>query len=480
MSNIKKILYLLALLSLLIINFSCKTEDPVSQDQTEATNETINSWILQNMQMYYLWSNQIPSTTDKSLKPADYFNSLLYKPEDRFSWIQENYTDLLDLLSGVEMEAGYNFILFWADENKQNIIGMVNYIKPNSPASKTDLKRGYIFNSINGTTLTANNYGNLVDKLSSAHTLGIIYPSPAKSIALSVTKYAEDPVLLDTVYNIAGKKIGYLIYNFFAEDDGDNTNTYIKGLNTIFAQFKTTGINELILDLRYDGGGSLTTCTELASMISNRSKNDIFGLMQFNQLYGQYLKQNLGVDYNKSYFADNIEKHDSKGNVTESVPINKLTNLNRLFVITSNGTASASEALINGLKAYMNVILVGDTTYGKNVGSTTIYEQDPVKQKTNKWGMQPIVVKFANAKNFSDYGNGFTPDVEISEYENLPLLPLGDTNELVLQAVLTQMGVVASAPASLRADRKNTFIPIYSSIDRTPVRRNLILSPIKK
>ena len=480
MSNIKKILYLLALLSLLIINFSCKTEDPISQDQTEATNETINSWILQNMQMYYLWSNQIPSTTDKSLKPADYFNSLLYKPEDRFSWIQENYTDLLDLLSGVEMEAGYNFILFWADENKQNIIGMVNYIKPNSPASKTDLKRGYIFNSINGTTLTANNYGNLVDKLSSAHTLGIIYPSPAKSIALSVTKYAEDPVLLDTVYNIAGKKIGYLIYNFFAEDDGDNTNTYIKGLNTIFAQFKTTGINELILDLRYDGGGSLTTCTELASMISNRSKNDIFGLMQFNQLYGQYLKQNLGVDYNKSYFADNIEKHDSKGNVTESVPINKLTNLNRLFVITSNGTASASEALINGLKAYMNVILVGDTTYGKNVGSTTIYEQDPVKQKTNKWGMQPIVVKFANAKNFSDYGNGFTPDVEISEYENLPLLPLGDTNELVLQAVLTQMGVVASAPASLRADRKNTFIPIYSSIDRTPVRRNLILSPIKK
>ena len=470
MKNLKKTFYLLALLSLLIISFSCKKDDPVPQDPTIAANQKINSWILDSMQIYYLWNNQMPAKIDKSLNPNDYFYSLLYK-DDRFSWIQENFTDLLDMLSGVGMEAGYDYWLGRKDSTT-NLLGIITYIKPNSPASQTGLKRGDYFNTINGTKITTNNYSDLLSGLSSPHTLGIVDfdLNPIKTVSLSVTKYAEDPVLLDTVYYMGGKKIGYLVYNFFAEDNGDNTNAYAKELNTIFGQFKTTGINELILDLRYNGGGAITTCTELSSMISNRGKNDIFGLIQYNSLLDQEFKK-YDANYNKTYFADYIGKN---------IPINKLTNLNRLFVITSYRTASASEDLINGLKAYMNVVLVGDTTYGKNVGSITIYEEDPVKQRTNKWGMQPIVVKFANAKNFSDFGNGFAPDVEISEFQHVPLEPFGDTNESVLSAALAQMGVVASAPASLRASRGNTFVPIYSSIDRTPVRRNAVLPTIKK
>jgi len=468
MENLKKTFYPLTLFLLLIISFSCKNGDPVQQDPTVTANQNINNWILDSMQIFYLWNDQMPAKIDKTLDPNDFFKSLLYK-DDRFSWIQENFIDLLNLLSGVQMEAGYNYTLGWADENKQNVIGVINYIKPNSPASKTNLKRGDVFNSINGTIMTANNITTLLNALSSPHTLGII--NPVKTISLSVAIYAENPVLLDTIYTIAGKKIGYLFYNFFAEDNGDKTNAYAKELNTIFGQFKTKGINELILDLRYNGGGAVTTCTELSSMISNRGKSDVFSIIQYNSLLDQAFKKQVGVDYNKTYFADFI------GN---SVPINKLTNLSRLFVITSNGTASASEDLINGLKAYMNVVLVGETTYGKNVGSITIYEEDPVKQKTNRWGMQPIVVKFANAKNFSDFGNGFAPDVEESEY-NYPLMPLGDTNETLLKTALIKMGVASlSPPASLRADRKNTFIPVYSSIDRTPVRRNAVLPSIKK
>ena len=476
MKDIKKILYLLALFSLLVINFSCEKDDPVP-DSTEVANEKVNSWILENMQLYYLWNTKIPSRTDKSLNPKNYFNSLLYKAEDRFSWIQDNFTDLLNSLSGIEMEGGYNYVLARISDTPSDVIGIINYIKPNSPASRTDLKRGDLFRTINGTKLTVNNYRDLLNALSSPHTLGIVDSklNPIKEVRLSVVEYAENPVLLDTVYSIAGKKIGYLVYNFFAEDSGDNTNVYIKELNTIFGQFKTTGIDELILDLRYNGGGSLTTCAELASMISNQNKSQIFGIMQYNAGVDQALKKRKGADYNKSYFADNLEKHDSKGNVTESVPVNKLTNLNRLFVITSERTASASEILINGLKAYMEVVLIGDVTCGKNVGSITIYEDDTEKQKTNKWGMQPIIVKLANAKNFSDFGNGFTPDVEISEYEHLPFLPFGDTNEPMLRAALIKMGVV-NTPASLRADRKDTFVPVYSSIDRTPVRRNTYIN----
>jgi C-terminal processing protease CtpA/Prc len=467
MKTIRKLHYLFSLLLLLTIGFSCEKDDPAGD---EAANANINNWILDNMKAYYFWNDHIPSKTNKNLNPKEYFSSLLYKSEDRFSWIQENYTDLLDLLSGVEMEAGYNFTLMRVSQNSQDLVGIINYIKSNSPASKTELKRGDLFLSVNGARLTETNLSSSVRALSSPHTLGIVdlNLNPVKNIALSVTKFAENPVLLDTVYHIAGKKIGYLVYNFFAEDNGDKTNTYAKELNAIFGKLKTTGIDELILDFRYNSGGALSTCSELSSMISNRNKNEIFGIIQYNKFLHQYYAEHEGDNYNKIYFADNI------GNI----PINKLQGLNRLFVITSSGTASASEVLINGLKAYMDVILIGDFTYGKNVGSVTIYEENAEKQKTNKWGMQPIVVKLANSKGFSDFGNGFTPDVEISEHKNLPLLPLGDINEVMLRTALVKMGVM-QASASLRTDKQNTFVPVYSSIDRTPVRRNSYLPPIE-
>lgn len=467
MERIKKLLYLFSLLSFLIINFSCEKDDPVEE---ESANTAINSWMLEKMNLYYFWNENIPLRTNKSLNPDKYFSSLLYKPEDRFSWIQENFTDLLDYLSGVQMEAGYDYSLTWTDLTQQKIVGIINYIKPDSPASGTDLKRGDIFSAINGISLTIDNYNDLTNALSNPHTLGIIELGnglePVKTISLSVVKYEENPVLLDTIYNIAGKKIGYLVYNFFAEDKGDNSITYTKELNNIFGKFQTFGINELILDLRYNSGGALTTSSELASMISNRGGTDEFCIMQYNKIVDEALKKEAD-DYNKYYFADHLG---------QNTPVNKLTELNRVFVITSQRTASASEVLINGLKAYMDVILIGTVTYGKNVGSITIYEEDKEKQKTNKWGMQPVIVKVANAKGSSDFGNGFSPDIE--KHESLPFLPLGDTNENLLQATLVEMGVMP-ASASFRADKQNTFIPIFSSIDKTPVRRNIYIEPGK-
>jgi C-terminal processing protease CtpA/Prc len=480
MKTIKKTVGFLALLLALTISFSCRENDPGSPEP--GSNESINNWIQEWMEYCYLWNDKIPAKTDKSLRPDEYFESLLYKQEDRFSRIMENFTDLLNLLSGVQWEAGYDYRLFWADQEEHNIIGIINYIKPNSPASETDLKRGDIFSAINGTRLTENNYNALTDSLSEPHTLGIISRSneldSVTTISLpSVVKYEENPVFLDTVYNIAGKRIGYLVYNFFANDKGDNSIAYAKELNSIFGQFKTTGINELILDLRYNGGGDVTACIALSSMISNRNSNDLFSLSQYNSNVDQEGKTEIGEDYDKSYFVNNLLRYDDKGEEVERTSINKLTGLDRLFVITSDRTASASELVINCLNPYMEVILIGETTYGKNVGSFTIYEEDAEKQKTNKWGMLPIIVKFANSQRESDYGNGFTPDEEISEYSK-PLVPFGNTDETMLQAALVRMGVIQT-PTNLRADKRNTLIPLFSSIDKTPVRRNMYVKPEK-
>ena len=145
-----------------------------------------------------------------------------------------------------------------------------------------------------------------------------------------------------------------------------------------------------------------------------------------------------------------------------------------MYALVTNSTASASELLINGLKPYMYVTLIGDTTYGKNVGMWFIYETDPVKQKDNRWGMLPIVFKTFNSANRSDYSNGFTPDIAASEYDLLPLLPpLGDTNEPLLTAALVNMGV-KDASVIRREMKVFDSRPLMSSIDRAPVRKNMI------
>jgi len=433
----------------------------------------VNEWILQNMQIYYYWNNYIPTSTNTSLSPSPYFYSLLYTPEDRFSWIQENYLELLEQLSGIDTEAGYDFVLSYYDTTvtPATVCGIINYIKKNSPAEDAGLKRGHIFTEINGQELNETNYSSLIEEIYSPHSLKIrdLTTETYKTVSLSVLKYQENPVLLDTIYNLPSKKIGYLVYNFFADDAGDGSNKYAIELNNIFGRFINQGIDELILDFRYNSGGSLSTATLLSSMVSGKGEKDLFLYYDFNQIVTAEYQRMYGNDFNKVYFADYI------GN---SLKINKLSNLTRLFVITGNRTASASETVINGLNPFIDITLVGNTTYGKNVGSYTIYEEDPTKRKYNKWGMQPIVVKLANANYFSDFGNGFTPNLKINEYknENMPLKPLGDINETLLRATLEQAGIDASTFAEpTQTLRSSTEIinstPITSSADRRPARR---------
>jgi C-terminal processing protease CtpA/Prc len=474
----KKIKLALILLALLTVISSCEQHDPVSDEIIQ--NQNVNEWILDNMKTWYFWSDKLPSKTNKNMNPDAYFESLLYKAEDRFSWIQENFTELQESLSGIQMEAGYDYSLGML-EAEGDLIGLINYVKPNSPASEAGLKRGDIFLTINGTQLTRSNYQTLLSAISSAHTLGIVEQNTTRQVSLSVVKYEENPILLDTIYEISNKKIGYLVYNFFAQDNGNNSLSYVKELNQVFGKFQESGINELILDLRYNSGGAISTSIALSSMIANRTSSDLFAIEEYNSFIDSYFRKAEGENYNKAFFQDQLIKYDTQGNVLENVPIHKLTGLSQVYVLTSNRTASASELVINGLIPYLKVVLIGKLTYGKNVGSITLYEEDPEKQKDNTWGMQPIVVKLANVNKSSDYGNGFAPDVEVSEYKTFPLLPLGNTDETMLQTALIRMGILTKQSPSntIRSDAEKSellpFHPVSSSIDRTPVRRNVYL-----
>jgi C-terminal processing protease CtpA/Prc len=150
-----------------------------------------------------------------------------------------------------------------------------------------------------------------------------------------------------------------------------------------------------------------------------------------------------------------------------AVLLNNL-NLGRLIVLTGEYTASASEQLINGLKAYMPVILIGKTTYGKNVSSLSIYEQNNPK---NRWGMQPIVAKVFNSLGESDYTTGFEPDIELTELSVYDQSALGDTSELLLNAAISL--ILNRSVATRRSARKEIQTPVFIP-DETKIKGSLL------
>jgi len=448
--------------------FSCEPEEEDIIDKTHdsiiAVNKYVNNWILENMETYYFWTDKIPSETDDTLSPDMFFESLLYKfnattaPDgDRFSWIQDDYEELQDMLSGVSSnEIGFDYQLYLMSANGDLVIGQVTYTKKGTPAETAGIKRGWWFNRINGTALTTSNYRSLMSFTAASVIVGFVDEiynqdgtfknlTNGKDITIqTLSGYSEDPVYMNSLYVYNQSKIGYLIYNFFAPDGGDGNLVYDKKLNSIFGKFKTAGITDLVLDLRYNSGGYSSSGQHLASMIvPNLSTTNIYTYYRYNNEVQSYYTEQYGADYFKTYFTDWIKNGETK---IEQLN-NAGTNLTRVYILTGQYTASASEQLINGLKPYMNVILIGDVTYGKNVASISFYEENDSK---NKWGMQPIVAKFFNSLDQSDFTAGFTPDYEVNDTGEPGIKQLGDVTEKLLNTALvnaTGISTIRSAIA---------------------------------
>jgi carboxyl-terminal processing protease len=422
-------LLVICFISIVALN-ACKDDDP----SPASDNEYVNNWILENMQEWYYWEDELPSSPDKSLAPPDFFDSLL-ADEDRFSWIQDDYEELLNSLEGINKEAGFEFTLYRESEGSNNVFGQILYIKPSSPAAAAGLQRGDIFAKIDGQQLTTSNVEDIFGGLDQPYTL--TYKeldieaetfSAEKTVSLTPVQYSENPNFYHDIIIEGERKIGYFVYNFFAAGDGD---AYDQEVDAIFADFKAEGITDLILDLRYNSGGSERSATNLASLIApNVNNTKVFFKREYNDQIEQAIinDPNLGTAFLSGKFTNKTQNIGSQ-----------LTN-SRVYVLTSSRTASASELIINGLKPYMDVFLIGKKTYGKNVGSISLYVEDDPK---NTWGMQPIVVKAFNSLNQSDYSNGFIPDVENLD-NSIYLYPIGDTRESMLADAIEEITGVPS------------------------------------
>ena len=412
---------------LVVLVSSCKDDDNPSPVLNQ--NIYVNDWILENMQYWYLWSDQLPASPDKSQVPDEFFQSLL-DAEDRFSWIQDDYADLLNSLQGINREAGYEYVLY-KDDGTDNVIAQILYVKSNSPAETAGLKRGDKITRINGQQMNTGNYQTVL-KNTSSNSYTITYEpllieeqkfDSEKTATLSTIIYSEDPNYLNKVIQINDKKIGYYVYNFFSSGAGQDSLKYDVKMDEIFADFKAQSITDLVLDLRFNSGGSETSATNLGSLIAPDASNDkIFFRREYNDRVENDVRSNMGESFLLSRL---LNKGENIGNQLSG----------HVYILTGSRTASASELIINGLKPYMDVFLIGDVTYGKNVGSISIYDEDDPK---NTWGMQPIIVKVYNSLDQSDYSEGFVPNIENKD-NNLLIYPLGDTREELLNKALEQI-----------------------------------------
>ena len=402
----------------------------------------ISDFVWKGLNEFYYWQDQVSELSDEKLidekEYADYiknnsnpdlfFESLKHS-DDRFSWIQDNYVELENNLQGVFATNGVEFGLLYACENCNEVLGFVKYIYKGSNADGKNIKRGDFFNGVNGTILNDSNYMSLLFGESLNYTLNMASIENGKVISnginVELTKeenFETNPIQINKTFDIQnGVQVGYLMYNQFVANKSAN-------LNDVFAEFRNKNINNLIVDLRYNGGGSVKNCVELASMITGQFESGVFAQEQWNSKLISYLEKRFGSESLINRFVDTL----SNGS-----PINSLK-LDRVYVITSSESASASELLINGLSSYIEVIQIGERTVGKNVGSITVYDyidNEKTKNPDHTYAMQPIVLKIANSDGYADYTEGLQPDRLIEEdIANLGML--GNIGEPLLKSTL--------------------------------------------
>ncbi len=448
-----------------LVAMSCNDEEDPTPTMDPTSNEAINSWILDVMDEVYLWLDDLGTPIAENSDPEDYFEALLNRPTDRFSVIYPDYQELINALSGVDLDAGYEFTLYRESATGNNVIAEISYIKKNSPASNVDLKRGDFITKINGIQITLDNYIELLDALAGTHTLSYArFDETSEAfvakpdITLTAIQLAENPIYLDTVYTINEEKIGYFVYNFFAPGPGENSAVYDNEMDAIFGTFKSEGIDHLIVDFRYNGGGYVSSALNLASLIApGVAPTSIFSKTKYNEFLMSEVQELRDVQ------TKFLAKSQNLGNTLEN---------NRVYILTSSRTASASELIINGLKPYMDVYLIGDKTTGKNVGSIAFEDEENEK---NNYGILPIVSQSFNSLDQSDYTEGFTPNVPLKESAEL-LRPFGDLNELMLRTAISKITGIPSAGRFQQLNRED----ISSTLDDKIRAGVMIETPILK
>lgn len=455
----------------LLLLTSCSKSEDLSVDLQ------INNFVWKGLNAYYLWQSDVPDLQDRRFgnqsqlnsylsgfsSPESLFENLLNRPEDRFSVIVDDYIALENSFQGIFLSTGMEFGLVLYANNDTNVFGYVRYVIPNSPADLAGITRGMIFNHIDGTQITVNNFRNLVFGSNTTVSFEFADYNNGDPIrngtieTISKVEVQENPIAISKVISTGTQKIGYLLYNQFASNYND-------ALNAAFGNFKSENIDELIVDLRYNGGGSTNTATLLGSLITGQFSGELYS----QEIWNEKVMNAFSPDN----FTNNFI------NTLNNAPINSL-NLPRVYFIVSGSTASASELVINALRAYIDVRLVGTQTVGKQVGSITLYDSGnffrtgSVVNPNHTYAMQPIVLEISN-KNKENVPLGFIPGSTLpgvilrEDFGNLGVL--GERSDPLLDRTIVYIETGSKGLSNQKSDLSKEF---YNSKLATPTSNNM-------
>lgn len=439
-------------LLLILLPLACNkpaAEQPEPDDGLGGMDPTTyyaNLFAFNNMKAYYLWADEMAAEIDTwkyGDNPVEKVKACRYNANsqvvDKWTSLMEDCSSFESSVTGNGKSFGFDFILTAAENH---VYMVITYVYDSSPASMAGLKRGDVVNTFDGMELTRSNYSSVLTEKIFDHPgtlqMGML---DERTITMTAVQMYSNPVNVVRTLTVGNKKVGYLHFSNFTLDACED-------LVEAFSQFKANGIDELVVDLRYNGGGFVTTATVLGSMIAPVSVVSSKAVFT-KDIYNSNLTPSMEAEA-KTLFADSFTLTLSSGKKTlKTLDVNP--DLKRVWFLVTGQTASASEALICGLVPYMDVTLIGSNTYGKFCGgyllkSEEFYDYlasketkvDAVagKKATTGWGLYVIASRYADCNGATlSMPSGIPADIEALDTPR-DGIQLGDPSETMLSYAL--------------------------------------------
>ena len=383
-----------------------------------------NTFVRDVMEEFYLWYRQLPSLEPALFdSPEAYLNELRYTPLDRgFSYIASKEASTAFFSESQFIGIGFSFRQVRETEIR------ITQVFPSSPAAEAGLLRGHYLTAVNKRSvkelLRTNELGVELGPPEIGYTISLSFRSSRADSEERIETVMKRPVTIPTVsqtsvFNVNGRPVGYLHFRNFVEPS-------YSALENAFAEFKRQAVTDLILDLRYNGGGIIDVARHLGSLIGGMRTN--------TRVFVEFVFNDKNTSLNRSrLFEDPPQTLD----------------LPRVVVITTAASASSSELVINGLRPFIPVTIVGSNSFGKPVGQSGFEFCEKI--------FWPTTIKLANAHGEGDYFDGFYPDCEASDELNRPL---GHPEEDLLEEALRFLRTgTCSASATLAGKTSRIAFP---------------------
>ncbi len=390
------------------------------KEKVTSTALSENEEFYQLMNDWYLWHDNIPELAPEAYNsPIELLEAIRYQDLDRWS-----YVTTVEAFTAYYEQAAYSGYGFGhATDNAGN--RRITFVFNESPLKEFGVTRGWIIERIDGVIVTANS--DLNELLGETAVFSFIKPDgTSASQTFTAKEMTMNTVLHSEVIDVNETKVAHLVFKSFLGPSEQE-------LSTAFQLFTESGTTELILDLRYNGGGRMDIANQLAGLIVPESLN--------GEVFAKYEHNENKSDENFSYL---LEKQPNS------------LELERLYVITSGNSASASEALINGLAPFIDVVKVGTQTYGKPVGMYAFYQDD------DYYAYVPVTFKITNFDGYGEYYDGLPVNYQVGDDITRPF---NDPQEACLYQALHHIEF-GSFDNNKRLSAENRYFsrPAYNSI----------------